>query len=69
MVAAERRLDREPVPGPYVQPATAPGGTMTADTVAVAVDERPPLVALGSLGAPGASATLTDAPARRSASR
>jgi glucosyl-3-phosphoglycerate synthase len=69
MVAAERRLDREPVPGPYVQPATAPGGTMTADTVAVAVDERPPLVALGSLGAAGASATLTDAPARRSASR
>jgi glucosyl-3-phosphoglycerate synthase len=61
MVAAERRLDREPVPGPYVQPAARRGSDeLTAQTRAVAVDERPPLVAL---------AALTGAPARRSASQ
>jgi glycosyltransferase involved in cell wall biosynthesis len=60
MVAAERRLDREPVPGPYVHPVAQPDGGLTADARPVAVDERPPLTALG---------TLTERPARRSASR
>lgn len=61
MVAAERRLDREPVPGPYVQPAADRAGAgLTADSRAVAVDERPPLRALRP---------LTAQPARRSASR
>jgi glucosyl-3-phosphoglycerate synthase len=61
MVAAERRLDREPAPGPYVQPAVQPGSdALTARSRAVAVDERPPLLTLGA---------LTDGPARRSASR
>jgi glucosyl-3-phosphoglycerate synthase len=61
MVAAERRLDREPAPGSYVQPAVQPGSdALTARSRAVAVDERPPLLTLGA---------LTDGPARRSASR
>jgi hypothetical protein len=40
LVAAERRLGVDVVPGPYVLPTGA-----GADVTAVAVDERPPLAA------------------------